>query len=285
VEAALALGAMIRARGIDTAVGETNAESPWGSYLRRPGSCLSACVYALVGGKRRFINSGDTVGVHQTYDPQALLTPYQATHSAIDQIRSQSLFGRTLAHLQQMGIDPRLLTLATQTAPTDMLILTPEMLVELGIDNVSTLRQSAWALEPSWDGVVAEVETQRGGEAARHLTLFWRVGPPYITFWKQVDEVSTHDLIAAIRLIELALDDEPMRVMTAEDADVMAWGDGTYFYRRMALRDAEWGRIRSSTGGLRVSIELPGVYGYEDGAAVSLAGAGPFLDAAHRNCL
>jgi hypothetical protein len=174
VRAALTLGMMIRERSIDTAVGETFEvrELDQGWHETQPGQCLSACVYALMGGMHRFIGEDDQLGVHQMYDLRAILMPNRATLSAVDAARQQALLGVMVTYLQHMGIDPYLLTLATDTPPTEMMILDHEALVELGIDNMVS-RDSGWSIEPYRDGVVGQHRDtiRRRGPAAPDVPL------------------------------------------------------------------------------------------------------------------
>jgi hypothetical protein len=284
IRAALTLGMMIREHGIDTAVGETfegrDLDDRWHGI--HPGRCLSACAYALMGGKRRFVDENE-VGVHQMYDPRAILMPDRATLSAADASRQQALLGRMVAYAQYMGIDPFVLTLASDTPPTEIMMLDEETLVELGIDNMVS-RVSGWSIEPYRDGIVARIETQDGIEAPRHLTFFCRSDGPHILFSRRLDGIDPDAFIKAIRWIQVYLDDQPIR-HGRDPFDWRAWSRDGSLYVSLPLDGGEWSRIRLSDAMLKISIDLPHVFNWEDGASVPLAGAGPFLDAARRNCL
>ncbi len=117
--------------------------------------------------------------------------------------KQQALLGVMVAYLQHMGIDPYLLTLATETPPTDITILDHETLLELGIDNMVS-RDSGWSIEPYGDGVVARIETQYGVEVPRRLTFLCRSEGPYILFSRLLDGIDPESFIKAIDSIQLS---------------------------------------------------------------------------------
>jgi hypothetical protein len=281
IRAALMLGMMIRERGISTSVGETFENGQWHNV--RPGTCLSACAYALLGGKHRFVGKYDQIGVHQWYNQQAILTPDRATLSAVDAMRDQALLGKVLAYLRRMGIDPRLLTLASETPPTDMTILSEDMLTEFGIDNM-VFRNSGWSIRPDGAGIVANIETQYGVEAPKHLRFYCASDGSHIFFSRSLDGVEPESFINAMGQTQLYLDDNLMKTWNIHTEGLVSHWNG-HLRLKLPLSDDEWRRIRRSEGRLLLFIDLPGVYGFQDGASVSLHGAGPFLDAARRNCL
>ncbi|KAF0231103.1 MAG: periplasmic protein-like [Beijerinckiaceae bacterium] len=73
VESALQLGALLHDAGAAVVVGRPTATPPTtkrratsvGTLSVVPGHCASACVYALMGAKKRVVPSGARVGVHR----------------------------------------------------------------------------------------------------------------------------------------------------------------------------------------------------------------------------
>lgn len=104
VAAALAMGWTVRHMAMDV-------------YVPTEGYCTSACVFVLAGGVRRGVDIGVTVGVHQFSGGAGTATGAQAQSAA------QSLSGRILEHMTQMGIDPQLMVLAMQTPPDQLRVL------------------------------------------------------------------------------------------------------------------------------------------------------------------
>lgn len=110
VTEALALGRLLRERGIATAV--------------EPGDiCLSACPYAFAGGVLRDAPEGALIGLHQHYYGENTVLP--AFMAVRDIQRGQAA---VMAYLSEMGIDLRVMQPALSTPPEDIYILTPQEL-------------------------------------------------------------------------------------------------------------------------------------------------------------
>lgn len=79
VESALRLGALFHAAGAAVVVGQPTlggaANSGAGQLGVVPGHCASACVYALMGGKKRVVPSGARLGVHRMSAKMTALEP------------------------------------------------------------------------------------------------------------------------------------------------------------------------------------------------------------------
>jgi hypothetical protein len=106
-----------------------------GTDLAVDGSCMSACVYALMGGNRRFVKLGSNVGVHRE------LLPSSMGHDPQSVFRSTQRFPEITAMLvrytRQMGVDPALVALAEQYGPGGIRILTPGDLAHFRLAKVS----------------------------------------------------------------------------------------------------------------------------------------------------
>ena len=149
--AGIKLGEMIRSAGLFTAVGKTVGEQssfdtdtikeqiPDGlRYKALEGICASACVYAFVGGVTRFAHKSK-IGIHQFYDGKGLNEPLAKTASSIDRSVDQLLTGVLLEYVTRMGIDAKLISLASSVAPwQDIKWLSAQELVDLKIDNSET---------------------------------------------------------------------------------------------------------------------------------------------------
>lgn len=107
---ALALGRGIRAAGMDTA-------------MRASDICLSACPYILAGGVTRDVAEGARVGVHQHYFGENTLLPAFTAVSSIQ--RGQ---GEVMRYLDEMGVDPMVMSHALVTPPDEIYLLLPEEL-------------------------------------------------------------------------------------------------------------------------------------------------------------
>jgi hypothetical protein len=97
------MGEIIRAHGLVTAVGTTDA-----SGQIRPGSCASACVFVYAGGTARYDIAGSRLGVHRFTtrgpgggDPVA---------------DTQRVTGLVLAYLKRMGVSSSLVEEMSRTS-------------------------------------------------------------------------------------------------------------------------------------------------------------------------
>ncbi|MBS0126649.1 hypothetical protein [Thetidibacter halocola] len=114
VHEALILGRFLRDRGIGTTVlaGEI---------------CLSACPYILAGGTPRQIDSDAAIGVHQhSFGENTFLPAFLAVE---DIQRGQ---GEVMVYLDDMGIDPMVMSHALSTPADEIYILLPEELRRYG---------------------------------------------------------------------------------------------------------------------------------------------------------
>jgi hypothetical protein len=150
--AGMKLGEMIRSAGLFTAVGKTVGEQSsfdadtiqekpldGPTYKANDGICASACVYAFIGGGTRFA-SKSKIGIHQFYDGKALNEPLAKTASAVDRSVDQLLAGLLLEYVMRMGVDARLISLASSVPPwEDMKWLSGQELLDLKIDNSETV--------------------------------------------------------------------------------------------------------------------------------------------------
>lgn len=119
VQDALALGRHIRAKGMKT-------QMLAGEY------CYSACPYLLAAGSSRDISEDASVGVHQHYFGENTLLP--AAFAVEDIQRGQ---GEVMGYLDDMGIDPLVMTHALSTPPDQIYVLLPEELEKYGFTQSS----------------------------------------------------------------------------------------------------------------------------------------------------
>ncbi|WP_037260242.1 hypothetical protein [Roseivivax halodurans] len=114
VQEALRLGRHLRREGIGT-------EMLAGEY------CFSACPYLLAGGASRTVDAEASVGVHQHYFGENTLFP--ARFAVEDIQRGQA---EVMTYLEDMGIDPLVMTHALATPPDEIYVLLPEELERYG---------------------------------------------------------------------------------------------------------------------------------------------------------
>ena len=114
--------------------GLTAEAEAMGRYLRdrqikvvvpRQGWCLSACPLVLAGGAARVVYPDAWVGVHQAYLTAEARGPAQSAFAA-----GVTSVARTMRYLEEMGIDPLLWRLASETPPQEIYLLTAAELEE-----------------------------------------------------------------------------------------------------------------------------------------------------------
>lgn len=114
VRDALELGRVLRDAGLNTA-------------MRDGDICYSACPYLLAAGITRDIPDSASVGVHQHYFGESTLLP---AFVAVEDIQRGQ--GEVMRYLDQMGIDPLVMSHALVTPPDQIYVLLPSELRAYG---------------------------------------------------------------------------------------------------------------------------------------------------------
>jgi hypothetical protein len=120
VVASMELGQLFRKLGVAAIV--ARAGQTYGGTALASGHCFSACVYALMGGRKRIIPPQSQVGVHRMFQYQATLDPAGgATISRqYDNGRMRSMLSR---YSRQMGVNSRVIEDAERTSSDSIHVL------------------------------------------------------------------------------------------------------------------------------------------------------------------
>jgi len=182
LEAAMAIGRMMRERGMTAGVGRTiprgcdplqEHESACDA-LKRAGRellaelrtartlCNSACVYALIGARVREIGAGARVGVHEIavsrYDERALPVPIDRKSLSQEQLRQLRAEEVRLArYIGDMGIDKALFDAAAQIGHERVRYLSLNEIARFGIDP-REFHESRWMADEGPPGPLAVVK-------------------------------------------------------------------------------------------------------------------------------
>jgi len=162
LDGAMALGRALRHLNVTVTVARARrlgTETPGvAQYAARldAGICHSACVYTLAGASRRNMAPGSEIGVHQFYLARASDTkrrPKQQ-YSDADFGRLQSTVAALAGYLVEMQVDLRLLTLAAETEPSRIRVLSSGEVAELlpaavMVERAAAPPLSAASLHPS----------------------------------------------------------------------------------------------------------------------------------------
>jgi hypothetical protein len=120
VVAAMELGRIWRRLGVAAVVGRSDPNS--GSQFLA-GRCLSACVYALIGAKKRVVPSGSMVGIHRMFFYDGETGPLgdgNAGRRHYDNGGMKALLSNYTSH---MGVSPALISVAERISSDDIHIL------------------------------------------------------------------------------------------------------------------------------------------------------------------
>ncbi|MCW6510899.1 COG3904 family protein [Lichenifustis flavocetrariae] len=125
VVGAMQLGMMFRKIGAAVIVAEA-VEEPGTDRVRvAPGLCMSACVYAFFGGKKRVVPPVSKLGIHRMVINESMRDPAGGT------VRQQTfgtddIVSTLSAYTKMMGIDPNVIEFAERVAPDTIHIVTPK---------------------------------------------------------------------------------------------------------------------------------------------------------------
>jgi hypothetical protein len=205
VAAGLAIGRLIRQRGLTAGLGWTvpagcdpkQRREPACDKLKRAGRdlvavldtrytmCNSSCVFAFVGGAVREAGPQAVLGVHSISfalrhvdaDGRVTRTPSPLTPAA-ERKALEEWYGKIGAYLREMGISQDLLAAARAVENERLRYLTREQIVAFGIDRRQAVESSWWFIDrssgPSADKVIEE---NRGGTFRRDTLRLTCRGP------------------------------------------------------------------------------------------------------------
>ena len=163
--AGIRLGEIIRQFGLSTRVGETkNDPIPGGSIVQtvENGICASACAYAFLGGVDRQLEDeyfpglgASKIGFHQFYNAPGIeeVTKRAQGLEELEISGVQLVSGLIVAYLVEIGVDAKVLLIASVAGPNDMVYPPDHKLKELKV--LTNDRFGNWWIEPYRDGLIA----------------------------------------------------------------------------------------------------------------------------------
>jgi hypothetical protein len=92
----------------------------------------------LMGGVNRVVTREGRYGVHQFSFSDASADPDKPVFTAKDVETHQAMVGELADYADSMGVDPRVVAVASRTPPASMTFLSRQQLVDFRIDNVPT---------------------------------------------------------------------------------------------------------------------------------------------------
>ena len=120
------LGALLRQAGATAVVGKAGSGFFGGPSIDK-GECFSACVYALMGGRRRIIPPDSEVGIHRMF---LAIDGQEGDITRFASPRERAMAGgirsSLIRYTSRMGVSPELITSAEQTPSAFFHVLTPD---------------------------------------------------------------------------------------------------------------------------------------------------------------
>jgi hypothetical protein len=148
---ALALGRAIRQLSFDTYVGTRYVDvltiprngkiDIQDRVLSQSPICASACAYAFLGGRLRTVGDGASILIHQ----------FRSLHGDQGEQNAQAILSTVSRYVREMGVDLRLVELASATPNDRTQTIGKEQAISLAIDN-SRRPEANWAISVQPNG-------------------------------------------------------------------------------------------------------------------------------------
>ena len=125
VVGAMKLGLLLRQFGASVLVARARADGAEDLHVVS-GYCMSACVYAFFGGKRRIIPPGSHLGIHRMAIYSHSFDLFGGGESTTRSYGTGELVEALSAYTKLMGVNPAAIAEAEQIEPESIHILTPQ---------------------------------------------------------------------------------------------------------------------------------------------------------------
>jgi hypothetical protein len=127
VQAAMRLGQLFRKTGILAVVARVRPPmSPGGPTVAIPGArCFSACVYALIGAKKRIVPPTSLVGIHRMFYYEQQSDPTTGVPHRERTFGTNAFVNQLARYASSMGVSRDLIYAAERINPDNIHILTP----------------------------------------------------------------------------------------------------------------------------------------------------------------
>ena len=126
-------GLVLRAAKVATVVGQVIERGD--RSIPVSGSCMSACVYAIMGGTQRFVQASCKIGIHRASVAGSLGDSPLAV--LLQQRRMPENFGVLLrSYAKYMGVNPLIIDWAEKIGPGGIRILSPAEIAQLHLARI-----------------------------------------------------------------------------------------------------------------------------------------------------
>jgi hypothetical protein len=253
----LKLGRIFRQEGLQTEIGRWQVRGRFGEVAAE-GNCLSACAYAFLGGKTRFVPEGNRIGFHQfafaSRDETRLTEETRSVAVASSQIISAALIN----YILEMGVDARIFTRATEAASDQFFFPSREQLAEY--DLVTRRGFAPFFLEPFKIGVIAaskRLDAPRLNDEVTQLTAYCSNGAARFLL-----SAPRHGLSKGMEFFDPGIRLVPATLgsVSAAGANVRIWSTGDFGYVELSFAAADIAPLYQADA-MTVFLEVPRVNG------------------------
>jgi len=168
LSAGIKLGKKIRELGFAVGVGKTSPtpDAPW--FELSVGKCISACAYAFLGGKYRYVSQeeGSCLGFHQFYDKSAV----SRNDVLSTQMTTQLISGIVVEYLAEIGIPLDVYTFASKFTGKEFGCINNNEKLRQQVEN-SDIKYTQASLLPFGKGLVAEVQSVQDNRSLRFYCI------------------------------------------------------------------------------------------------------------------
>ena len=119
VLASIELGKLLRSVDAVAVIGRVEFDGAGGTVMTNA-QCLSACVYALIGARKRVIPSTSLIGIHRMFAYEADVDPTGTTEIIRRRYDNGDLRSFLMRYSSEMGVSPALIA-AAEHVPSDNL--------------------------------------------------------------------------------------------------------------------------------------------------------------------
>lgn len=156
------LGQIIRQRNFNTRVGQIQEQQT--ALIKVPGSCVSSCALAFLGGVQRQLDSHDELGFY----------PLQSSKKSSSKISEDDLV-KALANIdryfKQMSINSKLLEQIMRTESTRILMINPAVARALNIENTTKGELNPWMVQSLDSGIAIAITSEKQDGGKFNITL------------------------------------------------------------------------------------------------------------------
>jgi len=156
------LGQIIRQKSFNTRVGQIQEQQT--ALIKVPGSCVSSCALAFLGGVQRQLDPQDELGFY----------PLQSSKKPSSKISEDDLL-KALAnidrYLMQMSINSKLLEQMMRTESNRTLMINPATARALNIENTSKGELNPWMVQSLDNGVMLAITSEKQDGGKFNITL------------------------------------------------------------------------------------------------------------------